>query len=495
MMRRNEKGQALLLVVMALGIFLIGALGLAVDGAQMYGHRQMAQAAADAAAQAGIMSIFDGTAGTGASAFPTSGSFVCAAADARTPCKYAAFNKFGGVTGDVVTIDYPATSAAPGVPFSVAAPVKLIRATVQRTLNTGLIRMLGPSTSTVTAVAIAAIVDIVAPVPILVLHPTKSGSFHKNGSNTIVICGGPNRSIQVNSNSTTSIAIDGNGAVDLSHAGPLATPGNCDGLGADFGDFGGPGTYPGTLTLGTNGTYRQPASPISDVLAGVPEPALPGTLAPAPVTVASGVSGCPVSAIPTCKLYSPGRYDGGITPANKEFAIFKPGVYYLNGGGFHMNSNTASGMSTGFADDLNTGQGVVFYNAGNAANDFIEITSNSGKIQGVDFGNSLVGAPNGSIYKGILFFQQRGAATHVHSLQGGGGIQLVGTIYMTNTKATMLGDPTHYQTLSLQGNPGQATNVIGQIIVDALDLGGNANITMTLNPTSTLTVQQVALVK
>lgn len=41
MRRRNEKGQALLLVVLALGIFMIGAVGLAVDGAQMYGHRQM----------------------------------------------------------------------------------------------------------------------------------------------------------------------------------------------------------------------------------------------------------------------------------------------------------------------------------------------------------------------------------------------------------------------------------------------------------------------
>jgi uncharacterized membrane protein len=43
-----------------MSILLIGALGLAIDGGQMYAHRQMAQAAADAAAQAGIMSIFDG---------------------------------------------------------------------------------------------------------------------------------------------------------------------------------------------------------------------------------------------------------------------------------------------------------------------------------------------------------------------------------------------------------------------------------------------------
>ena len=67
----NEKGQALLLVVLALGIFLIGALGLAVDGGTMFVHRQMAQAAADAAAQAGIMSMFTGSHATAANPFST----------------------------------------------------------------------------------------------------------------------------------------------------------------------------------------------------------------------------------------------------------------------------------------------------------------------------------------------------------------------------------------------------------------------------------------
>ena len=54
-----------------MGIFLIGALGLAIDGGQMYAQRQMAQAAADAAAQAGIMSIFNGTNATSAYPFGT----------------------------------------------------------------------------------------------------------------------------------------------------------------------------------------------------------------------------------------------------------------------------------------------------------------------------------------------------------------------------------------------------------------------------------------
>src|ERR1700739_1304708 len=100
-MRNNEKGQALLLVVVALGVFLLGAIGLALDGAQLYAHRQMAQAAADAAAQAGLFSIFAGTV-----TCPIAGcvytNHTCAAADLSTAtptqylsaCTYAQANGF-----------------------------------------------------------------------------------------------------------------------------------------------------------------------------------------------------------------------------------------------------------------------------------------------------------------------------------------------------------------------------------------------------------------
>src|SRR3954452_20532532 len=70
--RSGERGQAILLVVLGMSIFVLGAIGLAIDGSHLYAQRQMAQAAADAAAQAGIMSIFDGTNGTGTHAFTAS---------------------------------------------------------------------------------------------------------------------------------------------------------------------------------------------------------------------------------------------------------------------------------------------------------------------------------------------------------------------------------------------------------------------------------------
>lgn len=491
MRKRKEEGQATVLVMLALSIFLLGAAGLAIDGSHLYAQRQMAQAAADAGAQAGIMSIYNGTQLTGHVAGDT---FSCdSTTTGLSPCAYARLNGFDPTKGDTVTVDFP--SSAPGV--SLASGLNLVRVTVQRNVNATLMKLVGASVLPIKATATAAIVDVLSPVPILVLHPTSSDSFHKNGSNTIVICGGPSKSIQVNSSSSTSIVVAGNGAVDLTHAGPLATPGNCDGSGADFGNVGDQSAYPGVLQLGT-GSYISRASIFTDPLLDVPAPTLPTANAPAPTNVNAGTGDCPATVPVPCQLYQPGRYNGGITPGNKVLALFNPGVYYINGGGFHLIQNRAAHMATsatpGFASDAVTGNGAVFFNTGDGANDIFEITANSGTIQGVSYGNQLLGAPISSTYKGIVFFEDRTSAAHTHNLQGGGGIAVTGTIYLTNTAATMTGDPSHYQTLSLQGNPGSATNIIGEIIIDKLSLGGSANITMTLDATANLHVRQVALV-
>src|SRR5260370_20817058 len=107
--KNSESGQATLLVVLALGLFLAGAMGLAIDGGQLYGHRQMAQAAADAAALAAATSILGGT-NTGANAFGAS-SFTCTnGTDARAPWAYARSNGFGttAASTDLVAVCFPA---------------------------------------------------------------------------------------------------------------------------------------------------------------------------------------------------------------------------------------------------------------------------------------------------------------------------------------------------------------------------------------------------
>ncbi|MEX2260528.1 MAG: Tad domain-containing protein [Bryobacteraceae bacterium] len=471
-MQRREEGQAVLLVLVALSFVSIGAIGLAIDGSQIYAHRQMAQNAADAAVQAGVMSIFNGT-NVGSNAFGST-AFSCTPTDARTPCVYARMNGFGQTADDTVAIDFPAS--APGVNLSALDPVNLIRATVTRTLQTGLMRFLGPATSTVRASATAAISGVVSPVPILVTHPTLDGAFSIGGSGSIAICGGPRRSIQVNSNSASSISAGGSSVVDLSKAGP-DDPGDCStGTGGDFGDFGGPSAYPGTLQSGTKGKYIQPSSPILDPLASVPVPAVPPA-APAKTALANGANGCPASPSKSCNLYSPGLYTGGIDVKN-ETAVFKPGVYYIDGGGFGNSANGLMVMATGFAADPDTGQGMLVYNTGSGV---FDIGSNSSA--------NLTGTPDVSIYKGILFFQDRNAPSKTHSLGGGGDLTLIGTLYLTNTNMTA-----SYQKLLLRGNSGNTTKVIGMVLASALDIGGTGSIQLQLNPDPILTVRQVALV-
>jgi hypothetical protein len=186
-------------------------------------------------------------------------------------------------------------------------------------------------------------------------------------------------------------------------------------------------------------------------------------------------------------LYSPGLYPGGFDGKNKT-PVFKPGIYYIQSNGFQCGANCDMYMATGFTDDstgTNTGWtgNILVYNTGSGN---FNIGSN-GSI-------NLVGSPDSSDYKGILFFQDRNAPANTHSLGGGGDLILQGTIYLTNTRSTMLGDPTQYQELDLQGNPGSNTLIQGEIIVGSLHMGGNAGIQMNLNPNPTLPVRQVAMV-
>jgi hypothetical protein len=505
---KNESGQAVILVAVAMSIFLIGAVGLGIDGAHMYAQRQMAQTAADSAAIAGIMSIFNKTNVSGNSGyFSTSASFTCTTTDTKTPCQYASKNGFGANASDTVTIDFP--GSANGVTLSPDFPVNVVHATVSRSVNTTLMRLLGPSTSTISAEATAAITYVNAPVPILVTHPTLSGSFSSNGTTGITICGGPSRSIQINSNSATADSNNSNTTINLSHAGP-PDPGNCTtGTGADFAGRTTMSTPGFTFQNGTTGHYVYQDSLMQDPLANVSPPPMPTNsgLMGTHVPLANGTSGCPASPGKPCQLFYPGVYTGDVnTPAidgKGSTPVFVPGIYYLQsawasqpskGLAMDCSSNCDMYMATGFTDTY-TGTGwsgnVLFYNTGLPA-----APTSAGRFNLASNATStLVGSPANSSYQGILLFQDRSSVSNTHSLGGGGAMTLQGTIYLTNTIAAMSSTPGTYQALNLQGGTGSGTLIQGEIIVGALALGGNSAITMNLNSNSVILVSQVALVK
>jgi len=468
----RERGQAVLLVILGMSLFLIGALGLAIDGGQMYAQRQMAQTAADAAAEAGAMSVFTGSNVTSAFPFATGippAVFTCSTADGRTPCVYARTNGFGGSASDTVSIDYPAAVA--GVPLS-SDPVPALRVTVRRTLNTGLIRFLGPSTASVSAIAVAAVVFQTNLVPLLVTHPTFPSTL-TNGSALLTVCGGPPVSIQVNSDNATAVSISK--IVDLSHAGPN-DPGDCTtGTGGDFAVYGGPASPPGSLNLGTTGRYDQPAAPQRDPYEYIPAPPVPaiGTM-----SMVTG-SGCPVV---RCTLYSPGLYSSGLIVKN-DTALFEPGLYYIQGNsGFSNQANGNMLMATGFPPDPKTGSGMVVYNTGTGT---FSIVSNSNA--------HLVGSDNNSFYAGILFFEDRNAVALTHNVGGGGAIVLTGALYITNWLTVMQAQPTQYQTLNLGGNAGIQIN--GSIVVGALSMAGTSYVTFNLAFGPSLATRRIGLVR
>ena len=94
--RSRECGQALLFLVLALGLFLLAAVSFSVDLGNLWWHRQRAQNAADAACTATAMDLLVDaqSAATGHQGFVLGQAHNCSLGDAAVPCKYASYNGY-----------------------------------------------------------------------------------------------------------------------------------------------------------------------------------------------------------------------------------------------------------------------------------------------------------------------------------------------------------------------------------------------------------------
>ena len=247
-----------------------------------------------------------------------------------------------------------------------------------------------------------------------------------------------------------------------------------------------------------------------------------------------------------CALYTAGPYPGGIsvdTSGGKSaVAVFDPGLYYVTGG-LALKSGSTVRPGTGAGDG--TG-GVTFYFAGSGTTaGTVQVDANSGKNTAVDAfntqsgsgslplgvactassivpgnvpstvtGNILLGPctgyygdplgtsdlPNGE-QRGFLFFQDRSGQSIDPSWGGGGQFLLAGTMYFHSCDATGTGTgcgsaPSYYNDiLSLSGNSGSGTYVLGSIVADNLTLGGTSGITMDLNPSKTNSILKVSILQ
>ncbi len=507
--RPSESGQALAVAVLALGIFLLGGLGFAVDIASLWFHRQTAQNAADAACTAGAMDLYlDAEGGaTGNQGFTPGTAFDCSSSPAAVPCEYASFNGYNGANsspGNDVSVSFP--GSVPGV---TAPPASLISTPFIRVdvidhvkvFFSGLLS--GNQTQDVRAFAVCGVVLSQSPVPIVVLNPAASGSLNDQG--TVTVYGGPSKGIQVNSNSATAISLGSGKIINLSEGGSALT-------GSNLGVFGGPSASPGGFSGGTTGSWVAPASPVGDPFAQLATPAQPPNpqipadqtkckKIPCKVNYHDPVHGCPDSS--GCELYTPGYYPSGIAIKNKT-AIFDPGLYYLDGS-LQLENKAAVRPSTAAGDGSG---GTTFYFKGTNT---ITVTKTSGSSSLDPFTVSLVKctpssqlpanlpatfqgdvllAPCSGTYgdplgtgdpageqRGLLFFQDRSAAA---SPSWGGSAQflLAGALYFHQCNSSGTGvncSSSDYDTvLSVSETSGLIDYILGSVIADQLSVGGSS---------------------
>jgi hypothetical protein len=196
----------------------------------------------------------------------------------------------------------------------------------------------------------------------------------------------------------------------------------------------------------------------------------------------------------TVVLY-PGVYKGGIELRNNSVALLEPGVYVLQGGGLKLGAQTSlyavdAGVSTTpavWGTACNDGScGVMIYNAGDASGSGAmgDITIAAGATFKVRSYDSAATSPSSILndaagthfsdptYDHMLIWQSKNpAASNTYAqpvihLNGGGNVEMTGTIYAPRAKVLMGG--------TSGGSGGSAITLTLQFIVWDLEISGNA---------------------
>jgi hypothetical protein len=418
--RNSQRGNILIFVVLMLGLFLLAAIGIAVDLSNIWLHRQAAQTAADAACTAGVMDMLQSANGTMTPAWwtPTTagGSVVdCTSTTPNTartvpaPCWYAAKNGYSsaglvaGQPSQSVKLTFLNNGASWGATvepgdegFDLAGSAPFLRVDVVDRVQVHFLALVGPRTTDVPAMAGCGLQLAQAPIPIIVLDPDSSGSMSSNGTGSLRILGGPVQSVQVNSSNQVAVAnqLDKTGGyggpINLTQGGP-----NYDG--SSFGVTGGPLSPVSGFSTATSGLWMSPSAPVSDPFAKIDPPDRPldpplptdlvgmctsTTIKNGSCTVPYLTHGCPDHA--GCTFYSGGLYSSGIKVKGSETAVFDPGTYYLEKSlWLASNSIARTNTTVGAGDGRN---GTVFYltgtPTGGACKDLLCVDSNSGKLAG-----------------------------------------------------------------------------------------------------------------
>jgi hypothetical protein len=273
---RDEGGQALILIAVALGGLLLG-VGLALDTGQLFVARRAAQTAADAGAWAGATVLYAG------------GS----AAQARTAATTDA-TRNGYTDGGFVTL----TTTSPPTSGTYANDPGYIEVTITEQVLTRFLFGASAGRTAITVRAVAGVARSGSGEAIVVTRGSGSSTFTLNGSTRLTVSGG---GTSTNSTSNTAVNI-GSG---------------------------------GLLT----GTFHRVTGNVSGTVAGRMSPAptvgVPATPDPFAAVAGPSTTSLPVFAgqtITTPVTLSPGVYTSLITVGNSGIASLNAGTYVFRAG-------------------------------------------------------------------------------------------------------------------------------------------------------------------
>jgi len=386
---RRGRGQVMVLICVSI-VAMMGMIGVVADFSFMQHQRNMMQTAADSAAMAGSEELSYGDEVTAGKADAASNGYT------------------DGAASVTVTMNNP-PSTGPN-----AGNSGYVEAIVSKPESTYFLRVLGVTTMTVSARAVA--YEGNGPNCIYVLNPSASGAMSANGNVTVSSgCG-----LLVDSSSSTGLSVVGNVSITAPSIGVV-------------------GGYSAGGSTSLTPTPKTGVVAATDPLSNVMAPTV-GSCAHTNFSLNgnSGSSGSPY------QLYA-GTYCGGITVHGNAVLHFNTGTYVLAGGGMDISANTTM-----------SGAGITFYN-----------TTGTGGYGAISFnGNSQANfsAPTSGPLAGILFFQDRSIPTGSagSTISGNSSSTFDGAIYFATT------------TVTFNGN--SSANGYSIVVANQLTLSGNASL-------------------
>lgn len=374
--RDSERGQAVILVGLFMTAMLM-AVGLAIDAGQLFVARRTMQEAADAAAYAGAVVLYQG----GSQAQASSAAVVDAAKN-----QYV----HGGDNGLTTVV----VNAPPSSGDHISDP-KYVEVIISTSVRTALL----PAQSSLNLVSVRAV----------------AGAEPLNNGYAIMALDRGNTTNALNVGSTGTIDITGAGILVNSTSATSATNSGSVTVGPPY----------GTVTSGQlSGTWPNPSTgqnQQADPFAGYPKPSTSGMQVCATLTTMP--CGSQAGSVITI---NPGIYTVALSAAGGTTIALNTGIYILKAG-INGAGNADIITNAGGAFLFNT---VVDYPATTGGCSSVNLSGNAASV--------LAPMATGT-YAGLLFYQDP-ACTATFTIAGNGTLTASGTIYLPTAAFVMDGN-------------------------------------------------------